>query len=394
MEVIKVKNIIRNIIIVITISLSFLFISFQSYSKSILDNHLYLIKIEGKYGYINKSGKVVIKPQYDKAGEFSEGLAEVCKCSKKLNKEGYYIWNYSYINKNGKAIIHPDFHYETKTLEKPYLWGNFSEGLAKVHVDDKWGYIDKSGKFAIKPQFDYAMDFVNTVAAVEINKKWGYINKKGSFVIKPEFDYANNFAEGLGIVGFYDKNGNGAVNNKGEFIIPLGNDYLYAISNGIITVMKEKKLKTGGTYYLCVYTDKKLNVIIDPQKLDYSSSIDDDGDYSNFSDGLLLVRDKNNNWLYINKSGKVAFKTKFKDFPDGHAAPLLNFSDGFASFYLENGKTGFIDKTGEITIKPIFDSVSDFGFKNGLAKVTIGNKEGYINKTGKFVWYIINKSGQ
>jgi hypothetical protein len=29
------------------------------------------------YGYIDKSGKMVIKPQFDRAGDFTDGLAEV-----------------------------------------------------------------------------------------------------------------------------------------------------------------------------------------------------------------------------------------------------------------------------------------------------------------------------
>ena len=30
--------------------------------------------MESKYGFIDKSGKVVIEPQFDDAGDFSEGL--------------------------------------------------------------------------------------------------------------------------------------------------------------------------------------------------------------------------------------------------------------------------------------------------------------------------------
>ena len=30
-----------------------------------------------KYGFIDKSGKVVIEPQFDYVGDFSEGLAKV-----------------------------------------------------------------------------------------------------------------------------------------------------------------------------------------------------------------------------------------------------------------------------------------------------------------------------
>jgi len=41
----------------------------------------------GKWGYINKSGEIVVDPEYDKAGSFKDGQAEVSKGQKK-----YLIW--------------------------------------------------------------------------------------------------------------------------------------------------------------------------------------------------------------------------------------------------------------------------------------------------------------
>jgi hypothetical protein len=49
-----------------------------------------------------------------------------------------------FIDKNGTMVV-------------PAQWertGDFSEGLAAVKQTEKWGYIDKSGKMVIAPQFD------------------------------------------------------------------------------------------------------------------------------------------------------------------------------------------------------------------------------------------------
>lgn len=48
------------------------------------------------------------------------------------------------LSKNGEIIAKPEFD---------DIWG-FSEGLAKVELNGKYGFIDRSGKFAIEPKFD------------------------------------------------------------------------------------------------------------------------------------------------------------------------------------------------------------------------------------------------
>ncbi|MGI7157691.1 WG repeat-containing protein, partial [Campylobacter coli] len=48
-----------------------------------------------------------------------------------------------------------------------------------------------------------------------------------------------------------------------------------------------------------------------------------------------------------------------------------------------NGKWGFIDKSGKFVIEPKFDSIWDFS--EGLAKVGLNGKYGLIDKSGKIV---------
>src|SRR6218665_2970306 len=81
------------------------------------------VKIEGKWGYINKTGKIVIKLQFDEARGFREGLANI-----KLDSK------WGYINKTGKIVINPRFD---------MAW-HFEEGLAVIGLDGKLGYIDKT----------------------------------------------------------------------------------------------------------------------------------------------------------------------------------------------------------------------------------------------------------
>ena len=65
-------------------------------------------------------------------------------------------YGYGYIDKSGKVVIEPQFDEERA----------FSEGLAQVEKDGKWGFIDKSGKVVIEPQFDWVSDFSEGLAKV------------------------------------------------------------------------------------------------------------------------------------------------------------------------------------------------------------------------------------
>jgi WD40 repeat protein len=126
-----------------------------------------------KGGYIDKTGQVVIKPQFDIANNFSEGLACV--------GIGHSKPKYGYIDKTGQVVIKPQFD----------IANNFSEGLACVGFVDskiKYGYIDKTGKVVIKPQFDSFRDFHlhtefrNGRVFVKIGNQYGWIDKTGKFI--------------------------------------------------------------------------------------------------------------------------------------------------------------------------------------------------------------------
>ena len=79
---------------------------------------------------------------------------------------------YGYIDKTGKEIVKPKY-------DDAY---EFSEDLARVQKDDKWGFIDKTGKEVIPIKYDYAEGFSEGLAEVKLNNKWFYINQKGECV--------------------------------------------------------------------------------------------------------------------------------------------------------------------------------------------------------------------
>src|SRR5215475_14619897 len=95
------------------------------------NDYLFLVRIKGKYGYINCVGNIVIAPQFEIGGQFREGLASV-----RVGDE------YGFIDRTGRMVIAPRFR---------NVW-EFSEGLAFAAETGSsyWGVIDKTGKFVIK----------------------------------------------------------------------------------------------------------------------------------------------------------------------------------------------------------------------------------------------------
>ena len=109
-----------------------------------------------------KPGTIVINPQFDSVGSFSDGLAAVRSGDARTGKWGF-------IDKTGRIVINPQFD-----SAEP-----FSDGLAMVRIGDfttgKVGFIDKTGHYVINPQFGLAHSFGDGLAAVRIGSKWGFI---------------------------------------------------------------------------------------------------------------------------------------------------------------------------------------------------------------------------
>src|SRR5262245_4716372 len=83
--------------------------------------NLYAVTLNGRIGYINNSGKMIVQPQFANAGRFEEGLAPVF-----LNN----LWGY--IDTKGRVVITPQFE-----VADP-----FYDGRALVGIGGKFGYID------------------------------------------------------------------------------------------------------------------------------------------------------------------------------------------------------------------------------------------------------------
>ena len=131
---------------------------------------------DGKVGYVNNKGEVVIKLEYAEGLTFHDGVTAVRKETK-----------WMYIDSNGVAI--------TEAIYEDAL--PFSNGFAAVAKGGQFGFINTKGKVVIPYQFSNARSFSEGLApAANAKGFWGYIDIVGNWMIKPQYDFTDSFENG------------------------------------------------------------------------------------------------------------------------------------------------------------------------------------------------------
>ena len=342
--------------------------------------NLYRIWVDRKVGFIDRSGRVVIEPQFTWAYEFSEGLCQVNLPDK---KEGY-------IDTSGKLVIEIDTHddrpfrcgvavvctgkrtgildHTGRVVDCPFDWmEEFSEGLSAVFVYEKraheksgpltwrqrkWGFADTTGKLVVPMQYTAAGSFSEGLAPIYVggadlmctglsDGHWGYINRDGEIVIKPQFKVAESFSEGLALVSLDGMN-YGWIDKSGTFAIKM-------------------------------------------MRLTSASS---------FHEGVAWIwgaKDSvpgRNDWGYVTKEGETFFHPAFhRSF--GPLSEGLVVAQGTSTSDAANGKLtsrglGYVDSRGSWVLKPQFSHAQPF--RGGLAFVQTEGEMAYIDKSGRVIW--------
>ncbi|MCR4847733.1 MAG: caspase family protein [Bacteroidales bacterium] len=161
-------------------------------------------KSNGKYGYVDEKGKVVIPCVYDAIGEFRDAK-------------------------------HP----------------------VRAKRDGRWTYVDKYGN-ELKTRFDWAFPFYDSDLALVYEKEWegrtnfGYVNDKGIFVIPTKYLKAYPFSNGLAAVKKHKERKYGFIDTRAtEVLKPAYDDVKWGFIDGLAWVKKGNKwgmiTKTGET---------------------------------------------------------------------------------------------------------------------------------------------------
>jgi len=354
-----------------------------------------------KYGFMDTKGNLVVPCIYDEAAPFFEGLAAV-------GNEYTYILNdpnlpefmqgmesvgmhYGFIDKKGNLVIPLQYNYVSdynnallpsfSSLAEPLIKPHqgFSEGLAVVGKDGKYGAIDKQGNIIIPLKYRDMKPFSDGLALVLDNGKYGFLDKNGNYVHKPIYEHAVPYVNGMTIVTLNGEKR--AMDISGKMSIPLNYDNIEYFSEGLAVVSNQ----ISTNEYKSGYIDTAGNLVI---PLIYDTA-------SNFSNGLARVgiTDKRYNIRlqcktgFINHNGETVVPLKYDyagDFHDGYA--MVAYNTGMvgdsAPNYGGEPQYGYIDTSGKEVIPVNCESANDFS--EGIACMRNNSKNFTLLKSPSY----------
>lgn len=386
--------------LLIPLTICSLCIHLNAQTDSVYDGYVHLFWTgygnHARYGLMDTTGNVICQPTFSQIGapffDFKSGPVPATKGRK-----------WGFINTKGEWVVRPQFEYA----------GYFHNGLAKVIVKGKTGYIRKDGTIAIEPRFDSGDNFYDTITLVLENEKSQYINTHGEILFGERFCYPWTFQDGIaeGRTCMFNEGEEelwGAINANGEYLFTpqfksppdflnknaalAEKDSLWGILNidghWIVPPKYDYACRAwvGDLVWVRTKSDEKWSLIGSNGKVITAQKFDD---RDAFNEGLAAVK-IGDRYGFIDSTGTVVFTLEPEYYP-------MHFSDGLALVVQTVDSTdrwGYINKKGEWVIPPLFADANHF--HGGLAYVILSDdpkdrRSGYINHCGQVVWQFKDK---
>ena len=245
------------------------------------------------FGYIDKSGALIIPCEYSYGEFFQNNTVKVAKDN-----------NYYYINKENKPIFNNIYKaYNPKLTNVIESFTPYSKkDLLIIEKDDLCGMGDIQGNIIVPCEYNRIINSDGDVFLVSKNNKFGYINRSGRVIIPLSFQRASEFKDGFAIVTKGGKTF--VINTKGETIAKDCEQYLIYSPN-VILALKEGKIgafnREGKQIIAFEYSSSPTGKT---QSLKYDIMTKDNG---------CFILYKKDSWFLFNKEGVGVNNTKALD---------------------------------------------------------------------------------
>ena len=406
---------------------------------------LYPVRINGLWGYMNRSGETVIGPQWDHAGPFAGGTAIVG-----TGEDGDML--YGLILRDGSVAV---------PVRYPGLedCGDFClVSGSRDGVSGPFGWYDKASGFFQEPVWDEASDSPTDSGLILVSRyvdeeteHIAYVFRENgreafSFECTGEHYTDGTFHEGYAFwcIEYYDEETGRSyfdaylLDTRGnrvafpEKIIPWGN-----VRDGVLPVETDEEEPRagfaqpgGGVLFMLpegawpiadasegrvFFTldgktgimDPEGNVILPPE-LDYDPGYNHFGreDEPAFHNGyaLLMLCDAENNrsYVFVSRDGRTVFRMDTVPADGVRTYPCTFSMENDLAFYIKSTlfptggyETGYglirlTEQGGEYLTEPVFDRIAPLckGFMeigDGLMAVSMNGLWGYIDENAQWV---------
>lgn len=299
-----------------------------------------LIPIKNKYdlyGFVDTTGKWVIKPKYDDAQDFIEGFSAVC-----VNDSCFFI------NKNNERLGNIYFN----EIE------SFYNGIAVVKKGNQYYLLNRSGQL-ISESYEEISSSQNNIYVCKKNGLYGAIDSKANIIIPFVYQKLGDFKNGY---SYYKKNRTGLINIKNQTTLDNWDWISDVNTNQHVIVKLNNKfgiINTSGDIIL----EPKYDLLEECSENIYVV-------VSNSLYGFYNIKDK-----CFETTIEYAYKNQLK-------ASEYYQENYFKVF--KNNDVGLMDKNGKIIINyGTFQSIS-FN-ENNLLKVQKNNKFGFVDYRQKTI---------
>lgn len=282
-------------------------------------NGMAIVTENGKAGFIDNTGKLVVPCIYEQLYSFDiETFKGELTAAKKDGRWGF-------IDKKGKVVI--PFEYEDQVYIS--VGHTICDDKRRVKKNGKWGIINMNGQMEIPCKYDSIGSFNYGLAPAKIGYKYVYINMQGKIVLAGDYDKAEAFENGVAKVTKRDSTY--MINIKGEKV----NVNQIEFHDGLCVVAKFVK-EEARIYY--GYADEELELVI---PYDFDEAYD-------FENGMALVK-LGGKWGYIDTNGNWVIYREFDE--------KFRFSAEGVAKVLQNGKWGLLTKEGDYVFPCEYDSL-------------------------------------
>lgn len=335
------------------------------------------VTTRGGAGWVDRTGRVVIKPIYDSVGKFEPTTGLACVVFK--NKMGH-------VDRTGAQVIPPRFDcpavYELATFSfhGPSGLALVKVGKPKNPIDalGPYGFIDRTGALVIAADLDDARPFRGkgdlTVAAR--NRKYGFMDRTGTFVVPPRFDGLCDLDEASGTAVFtmgnefgYSGGRYGLIDVQGKELIPACHAHLEPMHPKTRRVPYHEDNKMG-------WLDATGNMVV-KAVFENTERLDTEAD-------TWIVSGPKGKIGVVDSSGAVVVPFKLDGVQRRDSSNRIQPDPNCLSVYMGKVK-GFMDAKGQWIGKVAAGTLDPMDSATGLAALKVGQRWGLVDRTGRLV---------